>query len=227
MATGIGTRSKNKQCVTGTTDQIINEINDDFLEQQQEEIMKTQSIATNFNTQRGGGDSTESAVTNIIQDWKSEVNNVMGHMREMVQTTQELVREAHSRSENRSNYHHNARHHRQHSPSSSSDNEQTMSPTSSLTTQRNSYKGSKLPIYNGKESWKVWLNRFTDVAILHRWNDEQKLTEMLPRLQGVAGEFVYEQLPRRVRTNYGDLIQELNNRFKVIETSKTYAAVFS
>ena len=86
---------------------------------------------------------------------------------------------------------------------------------------------SKLPPFTGKESWKTWFNRFTDVAILRQWTPEQKLDELLPRLQGHAGEFVYEQLPRRTRTNCNQLIVELNSRFRVVETTKTFATKFA
>jgi hypothetical protein len=86
---------------------------------------------------------------------------------------------------------------------------------------------SRLPPFNGRESWKVWYNRFTDVAALQGWNNHQKLIELLPRLQGQAGEFVYEQLTSEIRTNYTRLVVELNNRFRVIETRKTFATQFN
>ena len=40
----------------------------------------------------------------------------------------------------------------------------------------------KLPPFLGKERWDIWYNRFLDVARLKRWNNEQKLVELLPRL---------------------------------------------
>ena len=92
--------------------------------------------------------------------------------------------------------------------------------------QRQGYSTAKLPPFNGKESWEVWFNRFRDVARLKRWRNEDKLGELLPRLQGAAGDFVYGQLPPPVRSNYGQLIEELNNRFRVAETRKTYKAKF-
>ena len=56
----------------------------------------------------------------------------------------------------------------------------------------------------------MWFNRFIVVAEIQGWNDpaEQKNT----RLQGPAGEFVYGQLSHHVRVNYGQLVQELQNR---------------
>lgn len=85
----------------------------------------------------------------------------------------------------------------------------------------------KLPPFTGKERWDIWYNRFMDVAKLRRWDEEQSLLELLPRLQGPAGEFVYGQLGSHARRNYGLLVQELNSRFRVVETSKTYRALFS
>ena len=85
----------------------------------------------------------------------------------------------------------------------------------------------KLPPFTGKERWDIWYNRFTDVAGLREWDEEQRLVELLPRLQGPAGEFVYGQLSLDSRRNYGRLIQELNSRFRVVETTKTYRALFS
>jgi len=87
--------------------------------------------------------------------------------------------------------------------------------------------GTKLPPFTGKERWEVWYTRFSEVARLNHWSEHRKLQELLPRLQGQAGDFAYSQLPREVRGSYGRLIAELNSRFQVVETRKTYAAQFS
>ena len=86
---------------------------------------------------------------------------------------------------------------------------------------------TKLPIFTGKEPWNVWFNRFTEVADRRRWSEDDRLDEILPRLQGAAGEFVFGQLRREVRTNYAQLVSELNSRFRVVVTKKTYGAQFS
>ena len=86
---------------------------------------------------------------------------------------------------------------------------------------------TKLPIFTGKESWDVWFNRFTEVADRRNWTDEDRLDEILPRLQGAAGEFVFGQLRREVRGDYAHLVSELNSRFRVVVTKKTYGAQFS
>lgn len=85
----------------------------------------------------------------------------------------------------------------------------------------------KLPPFNGKEKWEVWYARFSEVAKLHSWSNRRCLQELLPRLQGPAGEFVYAQLPEHVRGSYERLVSELNARFKTVETRKTFAAQFS
>ena len=84
--------------------------------------------------------------------------------------------------------------------------------------------GSKLPPFTGTERWEIWFNRFSDVAQLNGWDTQTKLQELLPRLQGVAGEFVHGQLRFDKRTNYRKLVSELDSRFRVVETSKTYQA---
>ena len=86
---------------------------------------------------------------------------------------------------------------------------------------------TKLPIFTGKEPWDVWFNRFTEVADRRRWSEEDRLDEILPRLQGAAGEFVFGQFRREVRGNYSQLVSELNSRFRVVVTKKTYGAQFS
>ena len=50
---------------------------------------------------------------------------------------------------------------------------------------------------------------------------------MLPRLQGQAGEFVFGQLTDRVRGNFRVLVEELRNRFRRVETSRSFSAKFS
>ena len=91
--------------------------------------------------------------------------------------------------------------------------------------QRNSsFLDAKLPPYNGKEDWKVWLNRFEAVANRRNWDDDTKLDNLLPKLQGRAGDFVFTQLSEETISCYSQLIKELNSRFRVVETQKTFAA---
>jgi hypothetical protein len=85
----------------------------------------------------------------------------------------------------------------------------------------------KLPVFNGREQWKIWFNRFQEVANRQGWSEDERLDELLPRLQGAPGEFVYDQLPSRVRRDYNSLVKELDSRYRVVETSKTFAAKLS
>jgi hypothetical protein len=58
---------------------------------------------------------------------------------------------------------------------------------------------NRLPDYNGTEKWKVWINRFEAVADLHGWSRKERLSELLPRLQGTAGDFVGKFITRTRR----------------------------
>ena len=85
----------------------------------------------------------------------------------------------------------------------------------------------KLPHFTGREAWKVWFNRFNEVARLRGWTRNEKLEELLPRLQENADEFVFGQLKSKMGGQYKGLIAELENRFRVVETEKTYRVQFS
>ena len=84
----------------------------------------------------------------------------------------------------------------------------------------------RLPPFTGKEKWEVWHNRFQDVARRSGWSDDEKLDRLLPRLQGLAGDFVLSQLNLKTRSSYKRLTRELSNRFKVVEVAKTYQLQF-
>ena len=88
-------------------------------------------------------------------------------------------------------------------------------------------KPVKMPAFDGKDSWKVWYNRFKTIADLNEWDETTKLNELLPRLKGVAGEFVYGEIPQEIIGNFSKLIEELESRFRTVETHKTYEAQFS
>ena len=92
---------------------------------------------------------------------------------------------------------------------------------------RSRWRNPKLPPFDGSEAWEVLFNRFEDVATRYRWSDEEKLDALLPRLQGKVGEFVCGQLRRDVRNDYRTLSRELKNRFRKVETTRTYGSQFS
>ena len=87
--------------------------------------------------------------------------------------------------------------------------------------------GPRLPPFYGKEDWKVWFNRFQDVAGMQNWSTRKRLLELLPKLQGSAGEFVYGQLSRETRGNFSALVKELQFRYRKVETTRTYGSKFS
>ena len=89
------------------------------------------------------------------------------------------------------------------------------------------HNSPKLPPFTGKEAWNIWFNRFEDVANRQRWSLERRLDEILPRLQGAAGEFAYGQLSQADRSNYRHLCKELASRFRVVETTRAFQAQFS
>jgi hypothetical protein len=89
------------------------------------------------------------------------------------------------------------------------------------------YKNMKVTVFTGSESWNVWYRRFKSVANSMKWKRNQRLEMMLSKFQGIAGEFVFDQLGSKVRRSYKSLVRELRNRFRRVENPKTYGAVFS
>lgn len=85
----------------------------------------------------------------------------------------------------------------------------------------------KLPPFTGEDDWKVWFNRFKTVAKRQHWTRGQKLVQLLPRLLGKAGDFVFGQLSQEKIDNYEVLVEELNNRFSTIETARSYKLQFN
>lgn len=86
---------------------------------------------------------------------------------------------------------------------------------------------ARLPAFTGKEKWEVWINRFEAVARLQDWNNKSKLQELLPRLQGAAGDFAFDQMSENTLNSYSKRVNELKNRFGVIENKKTYRIQFN
>ena len=86
---------------------------------------------------------------------------------------------------------------------------------------------ARLPAFTGKEKWEVWINRFETVARLQDWNNKSNLQELLPRLQGAAEDFAFDQMSENTLNIYSKLVSELKNRFGVIENMKTYRVQFN
>ena len=106
-----------------------------------------------------------------------------------------------------------------------SDDGHTPSPEH-LSRHRDYERIPKLPSFTGSESWKVWFNRFDDVACQRNWSEEKCLDVMLSRLKGPAGEYVYDQLSRRQRSSYKELVDCLKKRFRKVESRKMFADMF-
>ena len=98
---------------------------------------------------------------------------------------------------------------------------------SQKTNKTDYYKKFKIPAFTGNESWKVWYTRFKEVASRRGLSKEERLDELLPKLQGEAGEFVYDQLNSNARKDYKRLTTELKNRFRKVENPKTYGTKFA
>ena len=87
----------------------------------------------------------------------------------------------------------------------------------------------RLPAFagNSTDSWKVWHTRFTTIADLNQWDETTRLSELMQRLQGTAAEFVFDEIPQEMLTNYESLVSELDSRFKSVETDRTFKVQFS
>ena len=65
------------------------------------------------------------------------------------------------------------------------------------------------------------------MARLQGWDETDKLQELLPRIQGNAADFVFDQLPERTLNSYAKLITELRNRYGTLESKKSYRVLFN
>ena len=82
-------------------------------------------------------------------------------------------------------------------------------------------EGPKLPAFTGRESWKVWFNRFNGVAENVNWRS------YCPVYKEPQASSCMASCPQKIWRNYKELVSELENRFRVVETEKTYRAKFS
>ena len=89
------------------------------------------------------------------------------------------------------------------------------------------YYGLKIPPFNGKEDCKTWIIRSEAIAERRNWTEESRFDNLLPKLQGKASDFVFTQLSKAALNCYRELVKELNSRFRLVETGKSFAAKFS
>mgnify|MGYP006890617420 FL=1 len=52
-----------------------------------------------------------------------------------------------------------------------------------------------MPVFNGKMEWETWIAQFEAIAERRGWSENEKLDQLLPRLEGLAAQFVFTQLP--------------------------------
>ena len=93
--------------------------------------------------------------------------------------------------------------------------------------RRPAYPSVKMAMFSGKEEWHTWIAQFQAIAKRYRWTEDEKLDQLLPRLEGTAADFVFAQLHPSILDSYEELVSELDNRFRVIETSRSFASKFS
>ena len=197
---------------------------------------------------------TEQGVMGSMKEFMDQVTNTMKAMQAMMEMTANTMKTAESKSQhNDAMYENTNNHHRVEKIRSrtttanyiSSDSEiegQGRQPAASRssgvssirTSQIIAARGSKstaiqnkLPAYTETEKWKVWFNRFESVAKLAEWTDNEKLQQILPRIQGTAADFVFGQLPETTLSDYQKLVREIEGRFDTIESSRTYKTKFS
>ena len=60
----------------------------------------------------------------------------------------------------------------------------------------------------------MWINRFEVIAERRIWSEEMKLDNLLPQIQGKAGDFVFTQVTKQTLSNYNELVKELISRFR-------------
>ena len=58
------------------------------------------------------------------------------------------------------------------------------------------------------------------------WGNEKHLDMLLPKLQGPAGDYVFDELSLEEHFNYKELINCLKHRFCEMESAKLYATMF-
>ena len=85
----------------------------------------------------------------------------------------------------------------------------------------------KVPPFDGKEEWRVWITRFETIADRLHWDEELRLDHLLQRLEGQAATVAFTLLPPAVLHNYRELKAELSSRFQMVETSRLFESRFA
>ncbi|KAH3778575.1 hypothetical protein DPMN_180042 [Dreissena polymorpha] len=85
----------------------------------------------------------------------------------------------------------------------------------------------KMASFSGKQVWVTWISQFEAIAKRNNWSQDEMLDQLLPRLEGLAAQFVFSQLSPNLLNDYQSLVEELDSRFRVIETPRSFASKFS
>ena len=59
-----------------------------------------------------------------------------------------------------------------------------------------------MPVFNGKMEWETWIAQFEAIAERRGWSENEKLDQLLPRLEGLAAQFVFTQLSQKDVNHY-------------------------
>ena len=73
-----------------------------------------------------------------------------------------------------------------------------------------------------KESWTVWFARFEAKADDNEWSEQEKLSVLLPKLQGAAPEYVFEVLSKKIQSDYKKLVCELDACYCKVDLKQNY-----
>ncbi len=90
---------------------------------------------------------------------------------------------------------------------------------------RNSFR-LNLPQFNGKGKWETFSCQFEAIARSCGWNDTEKLNHLLATLSGDATDFAFELEPHMIE-EYDEIMNELEQRFIVIQSADTWKQEFS
>ena len=103
----------------------------------------------------------------------------------------------------------------------------TLPSISSHSNTNNKVASVRIPAFTGDERWDIWKKMFDRTAVTNGWSEIEKLAQLLPRIQGSAGDFVHGQLSNDVAYDYDRLVRALESRYRFIETPKMFGAQFS
>ena len=107
-------------------------------------------------------------------------------------------------------------------PSDSDRDTEVLLNTSSQSRWGAPKSGQLVPPFTAKkESWTVWFARFEAIEDDNKWSEQERLSVLLLKLQGAAGEYVFEILSKKIRSDNKKLVQELDECYCKVGQSRT------